>query len=140
MSTNRNIHDVIVERIHSSFAELIPEDEMRELVTSAIDKFKTPTTRTEYNRTVDVPSPLQSIVNEAVSNLVNKSVQDSIVEILNPTFDEHGKAITSAMLDQLVKDNMADIIQTFIGNMIKGSHYQIAELVKQDLRNLGLNI
>lgn len=140
MSTNRNINDVIVEKIHTTFIELVPEEELREIVAKAIDDFKAPRqTGDRYNREIK-PSPLEEYVGKAITGLLEKAVAKHIDKALDVTFDEHGQRVASEIIQKAVNDAAPMMIEHFVKNAGTMTAMMMVSSLRNDLRSSGVRI
>lgn len=132
INTNKNIHDIIVARIHEDFIKLLPEEELRDLVTASIERFKKPKlVKGDYNRPDSYkPSELDEVIHTAMRELLIPSIQKHLHEALAVQIDNDGKLVVSEALDEIVKKNAANILNAFMVNAIK----TIVELSTYDLR------
>ena len=141
MSTNRNINDIIVDKIHATFIELVPEDELREIVAKSIDEFKAPrvTQNGHYDKEVK-PSKLEEYIHNAVADMVTKSVDKHLKEILEPKIDEHGRMIASTVIDEAIKAATPVIIEAFVTRSAAFTVDRALRIFRNELRNNGMRI
>lgn len=139
MSTNRNINDIIVDKIHATFIELVPEDELREIVAKSIDEFKAPrvTQTNQYNKEVK-PSKLEEYILKAVADMVTQSVDIHLKEILSPKIDEHGKMIASSVIDEAIKAATPVIIEAFVSRSAAFTVEMALGNFRNELRSNGM--
>lgn len=138
MGTNRNINDVIVEKIHTTFIELVPEEELREIVAKAIDDFKAPRqTGDRYNREIK-PSPLEEYVGKAITGLLEKAVTKHIDKALDVTLDEHGQRVASEIIQKAVNDAAPMMIENFVKNAGTMTAMMMVSSLRNELRSSGV--
>lgn len=142
MSTNRNINDIIVDKIHASFIELVPEEELREIVAKAIDDFKAPRiTKANYGSQGEAkPSPLEEVVGKAINELLTKAVNKHLDEALQTKFDEYGQRIASEAITNAVEQAAPVILQHFVKTAGEWAAIRMTESLRSQLRNGGLQI
>lgn len=140
MATNRNINDLIVEKIHSSFVELLPEDDLRTIVESELDRFKTPRQVGDRWNPKVAPSPLEAIVYEAIEKLVRVEVEKHLHALTPATFDAAGQTIASDTIKALVAQSAELALSSFVQRAGEATAMSAVMALRHELRSRGLQV
>ena len=136
MTTNRNINDLIVEKIHSSFVELLPEDELRNIVESELDRFKTPRQTGDRWNPKTAPSPLEAIVYAAIEKLVKVEVEKHVDAMTQTRFDAAGQQVASDMIKALVAQSAELALASFVQRSGEIAAMNSVLMLKNELRTV----
>ncbi len=130
--TNRNINAVIVERIRSSFGELMGEDEWRDLVAEEITRFKSPTN--DYH---DKSSPLAKMVRAQIQQKFDEKIREVLsTPHFKVAFDDKGHHAAGDIIGTLVREHAAKMFENMAADI---AGRMVGEVVMQINNRLNNN-
>lgn len=121
--TNRNVNDIILERIRASFGELMTDDEWRDVVTSEVTRFKMPV-KDRYGGAPAV-SPLAAMVSKQLEEAMLAKIKSILADrYYSVEIDKAGHQIVGDMIKKLVEEHMATgfkmLAESIAGRMVGG--------------------
>ncbi len=132
-NTNRNINDIIVQRIQASFGELMGEDEWRDLVAAEITKFKTQERR--YGDLKD--SPLQMLVRKEIESELLKKIRETLASPnYQITMNNNTPAIVGELIKTIITENADAMLKNLMASIAASLIQQFSFQLNERMRNI----
>ena len=110
-ATTSTIKEKITERIRSSFIELIPEDQWKELVERELHEFIKDPEKDSYGRQVSSTSPLKHMIRDAIREIVMTELQTYLTSPEFKVVYKEGRHGPSEGVKHLVKELAPELIE-----------------------------